>query len=140
MKSIFDKFRKIAETRQALEDSGVDCFNIVMENVISATEAIVNGRRTILAGTNNYLGLTFDSECLDAACKAVCEQGTGTTGSRMANGTFAGHLLLEQDLADFFGTRSAIVFSTGYVAILGMLSTLVGPGAVSYTHLRAHET
>lgn len=140
MKSIFDKFRKIAETRQALEDSGVDCFNIVMEKVISATEAIVNGRRTILAGTNNYLGLTFDSECIDAACKAVYEQGTGTTGSRMANGTFAGHLLLEQELGDFFGTRSAIVFSTGYVAILGMLSTLAGPGDVILLDADCHAS
>ena len=91
---------------------------------------MVNGRRTILAGTNNYLGITLDRECIDAACKALQEEGTGTTGSRMANGTYAGHLALERELAEFFDRREAIVFSTGYLANLGMLAALAGPGDV----------
>jgi 8-amino-7-oxononanoate synthase len=128
--AIFDKFQELAQARQDLAESGVSSVNVVMEQVISPTEAIVNGRHTILAGTNNYLGLTFDPDCIDAACKAVHEQGTGTTGSRMANGTYASHVALERDLAHFFGCKGTIVFSTGYVANLGMLSTLVGPGDV----------
>ncbi len=76
----------------------------------------------------NYLGLTFDPDCIEAACHAVRTQGTGTTGSRAANGSYAVHVQLERDLADFFGRRGVIVFSTGYVANLGMLSTLAGPG------------
>jgi len=87
----------------------------------------VNGRRTILAGTNNYLGITFDQECVRAGCEALQQEGTGTTGSRMANGTYAGHIALERELADFFGRKSAIVFSTGYAANLAMLATLAGP-------------
>jgi 8-amino-7-oxononanoate synthase len=130
MTTIFDKLQPLAATRQALLERGADFFNTVMERIISPTEAVVNGRRTILAGTNNYLGLTFDPDCIDAACQAVRESGTGTTGSRMANGTFAGHMALERELADFYGCRSAIVFSTGYVANLGMLSGLTGPGDV----------
>ena len=128
--AIFDKFRQLAESRRELAESGVESINVVMERIISPTEAVINGRHSILVGTNNYLGLTFDPDCIDAACKAAHEQGTGTTGSRMANGTYANHVALERDLADFFNCRGAIVFSTGYVANLGMLSALAGPDDV----------
>ncbi|MFH1638787.1 MAG: aminotransferase class I/II-fold pyridoxal phosphate-dependent enzyme [Chloroflexota bacterium] len=101
-----------------------------VERFITPFEAVINGRRTVLAGTNNYLGLTFDQECIRAACEALQQEGTGTTGSRMANGTYAGHIALERELAEFFGRKGAIVFSTGYVANLGMLAALAGPGDV----------
>jgi 8-amino-7-oxononanoate synthase len=130
MMNIFDKFQQLAAIRQELEKSCNSFFNIVMEEIISGTEAVINGRPTILAGSNNYLGLSFDSDCIEAACDAVRKEGTGTTGSRMANGTFSGHIALEHELAEYFDRRSAIVFSTGYVANLAMLSTLVGPGEI----------
>lgn len=138
--AIFDKFEQLGQARQELAASGVSSINVVMEQIISPSEAIVNGRRTILAGTNNYLGLTFDPDCIDAASRAVQEQGTGTTGSRMANGTYASHVALERDLADFFGTESTIVFSTGYVANLGMLSALTGPGDVILLDADCHAS
>ncbi len=125
--SIFEKFQPIAAVRKDLEESGILPFGVVTEQLISATEGIINGRHVILAGTNNYLGLTFDSGCIQAAQDAVQEQGTGTTGSRMANGTYAGHVALEQELADFFDCSYAIVFSTGYLANLGIISTVAGP-------------
>jgi 8-amino-7-oxononanoate synthase len=128
--AIFDKFQQLAATRRALAESGIQSISVVMDRVVSATEAVVNGRSLILAGTNNYLGLTFNPDCIEAACHAVRTQGTGTTGSRAANGSYAVHAQLERDLADFFGRRGVIVFSTGYVANLGMLSTLAGPGDV----------
>jgi 8-amino-7-oxononanoate synthase len=90
----------------------------------------VGGRRTILAGTNNYLGLTFDPQCIDAACQALQSRGTGTTGSRMANGTYADHVALEHELSEFFGVPGSIVFSTGYLANLAVLSTLQGQGGL----------
>ena len=96
--SLFDKFEQIAAARQPLVERGIRS-NVVMEKVISSTEAIINGRPVILAGTNNYLGLTFDPDCIEAASIAVREQGTGTTGSRMANGSYADHIQLEQELA-----------------------------------------
>ena len=69
---LFDKFRQLAETRQVLLSGGrADPFNVVVDQVISSTEAMVNGRRTILAGTNNYLGLTFHPDCIDAARTAL---------------------------------------------------------------------
>ena len=124
---MLDNLRAIAAARQALlNEDGVSPFGTVVEKVISTTEGILDGRRTILAGTNNYLGLTFDPVCIEAACTALRNEGTGTTGSRMANGTFAAHTALERELAAFFGRRDAMVFSTGYIANLGMLSALTG--------------
>ncbi|HEY5070473.1 MAG TPA: pyridoxal phosphate-dependent aminotransferase family protein [Caulobacteraceae bacterium] len=112
----------------ALRKHGVDPFNVRFDSVLSPTEGMLDGRRTILLGTNNYLGLTFDPDCIAKAVEATRRQGTGTTGSRIANGSYDGHLLLEQRLAEFYGRAHAMVFSTGYQANLGVLSTLVGRG------------
>jgi len=138
--SLFDKFKPIVEIRAELDRLGVMPFGAVTEKILSATEAIVNGHKVILAGTNNYLGLTFDPQCIAAAKQAVEEQGTGTTGSRMANGTFAEHIKLEQELAAFFDRRHAIVFSTGYAATMGMGSTLAGPGDVIVLDADSHAS
>ena len=140
MMTIFDKFQPLAETRRELEKSASSFFNVVMEEIISGTEAVVNGRRMILAGSNNYLGLSFDPDCIEAACQAARREGTGTTGSRMANGTFSGHVALEKEMADYFGRRRAIVFSTGYVANLAILSTVVGPGEVILLDADCHAS
>jgi 8-amino-7-oxononanoate synthase len=138
--SLFDKFQPIIDIRAELEKVGVMPFGAVTEKILSPTEAIVNGHHVILAGTNNYLGLTFDPECIEAAQQALAEQGTGTTGSRMANGTFAGHVALEQELAAFFAKRHCIVFSTGYAATMGMGSTLAGPGDVIVLDADSHAS
>lgn len=128
---LFDKFAAIALDRKALMDQlGILPFNVEIEEILSPTTARISGREVLLAGTNNYLGLTFDPRCIEAACSATRTEGTGTTGSRMANGTFAGHHALERELAEFFGCTKAIVFSTGFVANLGIISTLTGPGDV----------
>ena len=91
---LFDKFQELAAAREALAATGLVPVGAVTERVFSATEGVVNGQRVILAGTNNYLGLTFDPDCLRAAHTALDEQGTGTTGSRLANGNYADHLAL----------------------------------------------
>jgi 8-amino-7-oxononanoate synthase len=123
---IFDKFQPLAEIRRDMEKKCSDFFNLVIKDITSPTEAVVNGRAVIHAGSNNYLGLTFDPHCIQAACTAAQKEGTGTTGSRMANGTYSGHLDLEQELSNFFGRLKTIIFSTGYTANLAMLSTVVG--------------
>ena len=137
--SLFEKFEQVAAGRQALADRGITS-NVVMEKVISSTEAVINGRHTILAGTNNYLGLTFDPDCIEAASTAVREQGTGTTGSRMANGTYSDHVQLEQELADFFECKYGMVFSTGYIANLAMLAALTGPGDILLIDADSHAS
>ncbi len=126
--ALLDKFATAAAIRAKLSAGGQDPTQVVMDRIISPTEGLVAGRHTILAGTNNYLGMTFDPSCVDAGIKAIKEQGTGTTGSRMANGSFAAHTALEKDLADFFQMPYGMVFSTGYAANLGTLSALVTPG------------
>jgi 8-amino-7-oxononanoate synthase len=119
---------------------GEDPFRATIERILSPTEAIVNGRPMILAGTNNYLGLTLDTQCIEAAVGALREEGTGTTGSRMANGSYSGHVALEKELADFYGRRWCVVFSTGYLANLGLIATLTGPGDVILIDADCHAS
>ena len=117
--------------KQAYDDlraNGVDPLNVRFDAVLSPTEGVIEGRKMILLGTNNYLGLTFDPDCIERAVEATRSQGTGTTGSRVANGTYGGHKMLEDALAAYYGRQHAMVFSTGYQANLGVLSTLVGRG------------
>ena len=129
MPGIFDRFSNLMGQRDAiLAGDGADPFQVRMDDVISQTEAIISGKRTILCGTNNYLGLTFAPEALKAAHDALDAFGTGTTGSRVANGTYSGHKELENTLCEFFNKDHAIVFSTGFLANAGVLSTLMGPG------------
>jgi 8-amino-7-oxononanoate synthase len=125
--SLLDKFHTPPAIVDSIERYGVNPAGLTVEVDGCATEGVVNGQRVVLAGTNNYLGLTFDPLCIDAAIGALITHGTGTTGSRMANGTYSDHSLLELELADFFEARSAIVFTTGYQANLGMISALTGP-------------
>jgi 8-amino-7-oxononanoate synthase len=126
--TILAKHAGYRQAYDALLAQGVDPLNVRFDSVLSPTEGLWNGRRTILLGTNNYLGLTFDGDCIERAVEATRGQGTGTTGSRVANGTYDGHKRLEDALADFYGRQHAMVFSTGYQANLGVLSTLVGRG------------
>jgi len=138
--SLLDKFAPVAARRAALDALGASPFAVVQEQVVSATEAVIDGRHTILAGTNNYLGLTFDPQCIAAARDALQTQGTGTTGSRMANGTFAGHVALERELADFFGRERCVVFSTGFLANLGVISTLASRSDVILIDADCHAS
>ena len=123
---LFDQFQDLMRSHAAVKAVGADPFGVTMERVVSPTEAIVEGRPTILVGTNNYLGLTFEPSCVAAAADALETQGTGTTGSRIANGSYGGHAGLEEALARFYGRRSAMVFTTGYQANLGIISTIAG--------------
>ncbi|WP_137897424.1 aminotransferase class I/II-fold pyridoxal phosphate-dependent enzyme [Sphingomonas sp. 2SG] len=128
-RDLMSKFDSLIAERKALIDTGVtDPFAIVMEQVKSPTEAVIAGRDTILLGTYNYMGMTFDPDVIAAGHAALDRFGSGTNGSRMLNGTFRDHMEAEQALRDFYGTSGAIVFSTGYMANLGMISTLVGKG------------
>jgi 7-keto-8-aminopelargonate synthetase-like enzyme len=124
---LLSKFDPLIEQREALLSSGLtDPFNLVMERVESPTVAICNGRRTILLGTYNYMGMTFDPDVVAAGKKALDEFGSGTTGSRVLNGTYQGHCEVEEALRDFYGMDHAMVFSTGYQANLGIISTIAG--------------
>jgi 8-amino-7-oxononanoate synthase len=105
-----------------------------------ANRGIVNGHRVVLAGTNNYLGLTYDPRCIEAGVEALRRHGTGTTGSRMANGTYAEHLAMEAELAAFHDVPHALTFTTGYQANLGMISALGGADGVLMLDAECHAS
>jgi 8-amino-7-oxononanoate synthase len=134
------KFGALRQRRDALNTGGLDPTCVVIEQMLSATEAIIGGRRTILAGTNNYLGLTFEPEAIAAGQAAMAELGTGTTGSRMANGNFSGHRALEQEIAEFYDCPHAMIFSTGYSANLGSLAAILEPGDCVLLDADAHAS
>mgnify|MGYP001605096396 CR=1 FL=1 len=138
--SLLDKFAGAEQLRSGLADAGKDPTTVVFDSINSATEGVVEGRKTILAGTNNYLGLTFDPNCIAAGVAALKSQGTGTTGSRMANGSYAAHGSLEAELADFFQCPNALVFSTGYTANLGVLTALLVKGDTVLLDSDAHAS
>ena len=75
--SLSERFRAAAATRDLLAALPVNPTDIVIDEVVSATEAMIHGRRTIMAGTNNYLGLTFDPQCIEAGQRALRKQGRG---------------------------------------------------------------
>ncbi len=127
MTDLFSKFDALIAERSALMDTGVrDPFGIVMEQILSPTEAVINGKPTILVGTYNYMGMTFDPDVIQAGKDALDTYGTGTNGSRMANGTHAPHMDCEAALRDFYNMKHAMVFSTGYLANLGFVSAIAG--------------
>ncbi|MGB7417892.1 MAG: aminotransferase class I/II-fold pyridoxal phosphate-dependent enzyme [Erythrobacter sp.] len=138
---LLSKFDNIIQTRETLLASGVeDPFNLVMERVLSPTRAICNGRDTILLGTYNYMGMTFDPDVIDAGKQALRDYGTGTTGSRVLNGTYQGHKECEDALAEFYAMDHAMVFSTGYQANLGIISTLAGKGDYIILDIDSHAS
>src|SRR5262249_251144 len=99
MTILFDKLRPIADRIESL-GGGPLPFDTAIEAVESATEVVIAGRRTLMCGSNNYLGLSFHPEVLAAAHAALDREGAGTTGSRAANGTYAAHRQLEQLFAE----------------------------------------
>jgi 8-amino-7-oxononanoate synthase len=88
----------------------------------------MEGRQTIMLGSNNYLGLTGDPRVKAASRDALEHYGTALTGSRFMNGTIPLHVDLEREIADWMGTEDALVFTTGYQANLGTIGTILGPG------------
>ncbi len=90
------------------------------------TEVVIDGKRIIMIGSNNYMGLTHDPRTVQAAKDALEQYGTGCSGSRFLNGTLVLHEQLEAELADFFHKDAALTYSTGFQTNLGIVSTLMG--------------
>ena len=138
---LFSKFDPLIEQREALLATGQeDPFSLVMERVLSPTRAICNGRETILLGTYNYMGMTFDPDVVEAGKRALDSFGSGTTGSRVLNGTYRGHRDCEDALCEFYAMDHAMVFSTGYQANLGIISTIAGKGDYIVLDIDSHAS
>lgn len=141
MTDLLSKFDPLIQERETLLSTGVkDPYALVMEEVKSPTVAICNGKETILLGTYNYMGMTFDDDVQQAGLKALKEFGSGTTGSRVLNGTYSPHKDCEEALKEFYDMDHAMVFSTGYQANLGIISTLAGKGDYVILDIDSHAS
>jgi 8-amino-7-oxononanoate synthase len=127
---LFDKCLKIYEQTQGLRTSGHYFFFRKLESPQDA-EVVVDGKRVIMIGSNNYLGLTSHPRVKEAGIKAIEKFGSGCAGSRFLNGNLEIHEELEMKLARFFRKEAALVFATGYQTNLGTISALLGRNDVA---------
>ncbi len=121
---LFEKCRKFTTAKEVMAAGFYPYFHVVESQ--QDPELIVEGKKMIMLGSNNYLGLTSHPAVKAAAVEAVKKYGSGCAGSRFLNGTLDIHVELEEKLAAFFHRDAALMFSTGYQTNLGIISALVG--------------
>ncbi|MBI1850929.1 MAG: aminotransferase class I/II-fold pyridoxal phosphate-dependent enzyme [Planctomycetes bacterium] len=136
--ALFDKCRKFTRARELMAEQLYPYFHPIAEN--SCSEVSIDGRRLIMIGSNNYLGLTHHPKVKEAARRAIDRYGSGCTGSRFLNGTLDLHEQLEERLAHFMRRESALTFSTGFQTNLGTISTLVGKGEEIFCDRENHAS
>jgi 8-amino-7-oxononanoate synthase len=136
---IFEKCAQAAEYESGLKESGNYFLFRKLESP-QDSEVVVNGKSVIMAGSNNYLGLTNHPRVKEAAIKAIEKYGTGCAGSRFLNGNLDIHEELEKKLAWFFRKEAALVFATGYQTNLGAISALVGRNDVAIIDMYDHAS
>ena len=137
---LLDKLRALAARRAEFDADGAFPGDTTIDEVLSASEVVIRGRRTLMLGSNNYLGLTFHPEVRAAARDAIDRWGVGSTGSRVASGTLAIHTALEREIAAHFGKRSAVIFTTGYQANLSVVAGLCRTGDVAIVDADSHAS
>jgi 8-amino-7-oxononanoate synthase len=135
---IFEKCDQYMRARE-VQEAGLYPYFLPLEDT-EGTEVVIDGRKILMIGSNNYLGLTTDPRVRQAAIEAIDRYGTSCTGSRFLNGTLALHMELEDRLAVFVGKEAALVFSTGYQVNLGVISSIVGRGDVVVTDKEDHAS
>lgn len=133
---LFQKCYNFTRAKEIQEEGWYPYFKAIQSG--ADTEVCIDGRRLIMIGSNNYLGLTQDKRLKQAAIKAVEEYGSGCTGSRFLNGTLNLHEELEEKLAEFMNKEAALVFSTGFQTNLGTIATIVGKDDIVYTDRNNH--
>src|SRR6195952_4093352 len=138
---VFEKARShdpLEQLEAAKEHDLLPYFRLLTSQAGPVVE--MEGRETIMLGSNNYLGLTGDARVKEAAREALETYGTGVTGSRLLNGTTPLHLDLERELAGWMGTEDAIVFTTGYQANVGAIGTILGSADTGVCDSRDHAS
>ena len=123
---LFDKCYKPSRASQIKEKGIYPYFHALQSR--QDAEVIMEGKRRIMLGSNNYLGLTTCPEVIEAGIKALEKYGTGCSGSRFLNGTLQMHLQLEEKLAAFLRKEAVMTFSTGFQSNLGIISAIAGHG------------
>jgi 8-amino-7-oxononanoate synthase len=136
--ALLDKCRNFTKAREVKAAGLYPYFKPISES--EDTVVMIEGRKRIMLGSNNYLGLTHHPRVLEAAARALTRYGSGCTGSRFLNGTLDLHGQLEDAIAQFLGKESCLVFSTGYNANLGLISALVTRGEVVFLDKLDHAS
>lgn len=139
MADLFDKIANdsvLQRARAGREQGYYPYFRPLSET--EGTEVVVDGKRVIMIGSNNYLGLTTHPAVRAAAISAIEKYGTSCTGSRFLNGTLELHKELERRLATFLGKEAAIIFGTGYQSNLGAITALMGRGDIAICDKEVH--
>lgn len=138
MQDIFEKCASYEDAKR-VQAAGVYPYFRAIEATVGSS-VVTHGKRRVMIGSNNYLGLTHDPRVLAAAKKAIDEFGTGCTGSRFLNGNLALHEQLEAELCKFLGKEACLVFATGFLSNQGALSSLVGRSDVIYSDRENHAS
>ena len=136
--ALFEKCRQFTKAKEVQAAGLYPYFKPISES--EDTVVVIEGKKRIMLGSNNYLGLTHHPQVLEAASRALHRYGSGCTGSRFLNGTLDLHGQLEQALADFLGKEDCLVFSTGYSANLGLITGLVTRNDVVYLDKLDHAS
>lgn len=135
---IFDKCSRFTRARELMSVGLYPYFRVIES--AQDPEVVINGRRMIMVGSNNYLGLTNHPKVKEAAIEAIRKYGTGCAGSRFLNGTLSIHVELEEKLARFIRKEAALVFSTGFQVNLGVISALVGKDDIAIIDKMDHAS
>jgi 8-amino-7-oxononanoate synthase len=135
---LFEKCRQFEDAKR-VQAAGVYPFFRPIEST-SGSRVVTHGRRRVMIGSNNYLGLTHHPEVQAAAKRAIDQYGTGCTGSRFLNGNLVAHEELEAKLARFLGKEACLVFATGFLTNAGVLSCLIGRNDVIYSDRENHAS
>jgi 8-amino-7-oxononanoate synthase len=138
MMDIFTKCREFEDAKR-VQAAGVYPYFRPIEST-SGSSVVTHGKRRVMIGSNNYLGLTHHPRVQDAAKAAIDHFGTGCTGSRFLNGNLILHEELEVQLARYLGKEACLVFSTGFLSNQGSLSCLVGRNDVIYSDRENHAS
>ncbi|MDC1142158.1 pyridoxal phosphate-dependent aminotransferase family protein [Planctomycetota bacterium] len=134
---IFDKCYSFDRADKLVEAGLYPFFKTIEGNHGSRVE--IDGKEVVMAGSNNYLGLTRHPKVVEAAIDATREFGTSCSGSRYANGTYRIHVELEENLADYMGKEKALCFTTGYTTNLGAISNLAGRRDLIFSDRENHS-
>lgn len=135
---LFESYKSYTLPKDLMAEGLYPYFNAL--ETAQDTEVTINGQKTIMLGSNNYMGLTNDRRTIEAAKAALDKYGTGCSGSRFLNGTLVLHQTLEKELAEFFSKDAAMTFSTGFQTNLGIISSLCDRHTVIFTDSENHAS
>jgi len=135
---LFEKCEKFTAAREVMDAGIYPYFHAL--STYQDTVVTIEGRRTIMLGSNNYMGLTCDPRVINASVEAVKQYGSGCSGSRFLNGTLVLHNQLEEQLAAFLNKESTLTFSTGFQANLGIISAIAGPRDIIFSDRGNHAS